>query len=582
MSQTKDAGVIKEIEAGRYREAYLVYARKSTDDADSQKNSIAYQRAECERYARARGFPVAPVSLPGFAADGVVAEHHSAFKEDASLAFGDGNTVQYRVERPKFHRLARFLYERRFKGVIFLCWDRASRNKADDVVLKKLIKAGVDVKFVLSQYEATSSGELYMDMDGTFSAHHSRVTKEKVTLAIERMRNEGLCTHRAPAGYLNNKSADWKPLDPERAPIIKRMFELAAESSWTLSDLRRWAIEQGFTMPPARRRRTMEERLQDEMSDTRSELPKVCRPPSVANIHTILTSPFYTGLTRGNGRTWVRSASHEALISHELFDRVQENLRRRRTSVRYERKLLQPFRGFVRCICGRLYSPYVKKGIVYYGARCDRSCPNRRKSVNFNMVSGEVGKLLSRLALTDVELAQLDAAAVRPRLRSNVEAQREEDGRRRSKLREDLRYLEDQRLTLLRTGVFTPETLTAEEHRLRSALVKLDEPSEQAEVPLEKSIAATVEVSELLKYAAELYNTAKPPRQEQIARKVFSELTLDENTSDFSCVPGLEVFNSRSLSQSALHSWVSELPSHYEEMVMAAEKLRLALAMSGE
>ena len=34
----------KEIQSGKYRDCYLLYNRKSTDEPDNQKNSITYQK----------------------------------------------------------------------------------------------------------------------------------------------------------------------------------------------------------------------------------------------------------------------------------------------------------------------------------------------------------------------------------------------------------------------------------------------------------------------------------------------------------------------------------------------------------
>jgi site-specific DNA recombinase len=129
-----------------------------------------------------------------------------------------GGSVHDRVERPKFYRLAEFLSKGYFKGVIFLCWDRASRNKGDDTIVRKLMLAGIDIRFALAQYENTSAGELHMDIDGMFSAHHSRVTREKVTLTIRDARARGLVTHKAPVGYLNQGKMDHKPQAPCSSP----------------------------------------------------------------------------------------------------------------------------------------------------------------------------------------------------------------------------------------------------------------------------------------------------------------------------------------------------------------------------
>ena len=290
--------LMAELQSGKYRDYYLIYNRKSTDDTDNQKNSIKYQKSENSRFAFRENLPVASLTLEGFCTDGIISERHSGFKENIELTFGDGNTVQYRVDRPKFHRLVQWLSKGYFKGVIILCWDRASRNKGDDTILRKLMKAGVDFRFTLAQYDKTSAGELHMDIDGMFAEHHSRVTREKVTLTIRNSRARGLCTTKAPVGYLNEGNMEHKPLDHTRAPIIEKLFEMASTGEWSLADLARWATEQGFTMPPKRRRRTQEEILAEEEDDVRLEIEAISRLVDFNGVHKILTNRFYTGKCR--------------------------------------------------------------------------------------------------------------------------------------------------------------------------------------------------------------------------------------------------------------------------------------------
>lgn len=564
--------------SGVYRSAYLIYARKSTDDAENQKNSIQYQKAENARFARTAGLPIAQVTLKGWCTGGVIAERHSGFKETADISFGEDNSVQYWVDRPKFHRLAKLLSQGYFKGVIFLCWDRASRNKGDDTILRKLMKAGVDVRFVRTQYDRGSAGELHKDIDGMFSEHHSRVTREKVTDTIRAKRAEGFCTHKAPVGFLNLGQMEHKPVDPERSAIILRMYEKADQTTMSLSDLRRWAIEHGFTMPPMRRRRTSDEKLADEERDEMAVIEKICRPPTVANIHNILTNRFYTGMVRGNDGTWIKSNSHEALVSAALFERVQAKLARRRTSVHYDKKLSHLFRGFVRCGCGRVFTPYEQKGITYYGARCDRSCPNTKKTVNLTYVCEAAGNLIGNLAFTDEELARIDAATQTgvASLEEKQAGEREGHERRQKTLREDLAYLSDNRLTLLRTGAYTPQALAAEEVRLTQALERTDdEPVSGAEI--REAVSETLKLSELLKTAKPYYDLAKPEKKEQIARTVFSELSLFENALSYRCTNGFLAFERRFLSESVLYDRLSELVRLRDEITVARMELESAL-----
>lgn len=270
--------------------------------------------------------------------------------------------VQYLIDRPKFQKMLQFVSQGYFKGVICLCWDRISRNKGDDTVVRKLMRKGVDFRFVYANYDKTSSGALHMDIDGMFSQHHSRVTSEKVTIATKNNREKGVCTYRAPVGYLNEGNMDYKPHDPERAPIIKQMYELYATGEWSLSDVARFATEQGFTTVPMRRRRTKEEML-DENFEIISIL-KISRPVTENTISRILTNRFYTGRTLDPDGKYITSISHEAIVDDELFEKVQLVLKKKKVSVHYVEKLDELLRGFVRCSeCGRVYTPYTKKGI---------------------------------------------------------------------------------------------------------------------------------------------------------------------------------------------------------------------------
>ena len=155
----------KDIISGKYKDYYLIYNRKSTDDPINQKNSIKYQKSENERFAFREKLPIARIFVESFMKDGVISEKHSAFKEDFEMTFSSDNMVQYRVERPKFHKLSGWLNNHYFKGAIFLCSDRASRNKADETILRKLTNSGVDIRYALATYDKTSSGELHMDID---------------------------------------------------------------------------------------------------------------------------------------------------------------------------------------------------------------------------------------------------------------------------------------------------------------------------------------------------------------------------------------------------------------------------------
>jgi DNA invertase Pin-like site-specific DNA recombinase len=572
---------LKDIEAGRFRDCYLVYNRKSSDDTDNQKNSIKYQRGENVRFALRERLQIAALTVEGFATDGVISERHSGFKEDLELMFGESNFVQYRVERPKFHRLVQLLSRGYFKGVIILCWDRASRNKGDDTILRKLMKAGVDIRFTLARYDNTSAGALHMDIDGMFAEHHSRVTSEKVRITKRALRERGVCTFRAPVGYLNLGNMYEKPIDPERAPIVRKLFEFAAAGDLSLVDLARWATDQGFTMPPMRRRRTGEEILAEEDDDVRLSIQPVARKPTFTTIQKILTNPFYTGRFIGNDGVLVKSISHEPLISEELFNRVQRQLRAKQRNPHYILPKEMPLRRLVACAgCGRKYSPYVKKGIVYYSPRCNGECTNPLKSVNFAFIASKVGTLLEQLSFTEDECAEIDARVTTDIALLETGRLRDMDGnaRRKKKVREDLAYLEENRLTLLRTGAYSPESLVETERGLALQLETLKQEEDASDMAIRETVEDAVKLSELLKDVATTYYSANPSEKERIIRIVFSELKLSENTLEYKCRNGMQALEGLFRPSGCPNGWPFELLRHREAIRRSINELTAFVA----
>ncbi|WP_417455897.1 recombinase family protein [Kordiimonas sp.] len=570
--------LLRDMRAGAFRDRYLVYDRKSTDEPNNQKNSLKYQREENLKFAERAGLPVASLSLSGFCTDGIIAERHSGFKEDNNVIINAAGMVQYDIARPKFRQLMQVLSKGYFKGAICLCWDRMSRNKADDAIIAKLMRSGIDIRFAFAQYDDTSAGALHMDIDGMFAAHHSRVTSEKVKLATRNMRERGICTYKAPIGYLNIGSSTEKPFDPDRAPIIRRMFELYAEADMSLSDMARWANEQGLTTPPMRRRRTEAEMLEEDEDEPTS--PKVCRPVPKTQIHRILTNPFYLGMIVGNEGGYVKSSSHRPLVSQKTFYAVQAKLGEKRVSVHYENKLELPFRGLVRCgECRRVFTPYTAKGIVYMGARCKPGCQNSVKNLSLESIECKIGNVLENLVLTDDELIEIEARASTDI--ALVEQKRHEhlaeNERQKRKVREDLKYLRENKLALLKTGAFDADGVVKEENRLNRKLLELQQAEQDSDATMTEVMESVVILSELLESAHSSYISAKPPRKERIVRLVFSELLLSENTLSFSCRNGFQALESRLVSLGCPTAWLSELanPSGIREGIA---ELRALLA----
>lgn len=554
----KHHDLLERIKRGRFHDCYLIYNRKSMDEAESQKNSIEYQIRENSNFADKENLKVARITIKNFCSNGVISERHSGFKEDDAVYFSDDGKVQYHIDRPKFLQLLQFLNAGYFKGIICLSWDRLSRNKGDDAVIRKLRRRGLDIRFAFATYDNTSSGELHMDVDGMFAQHHSRVTSEKVIAAMQKNRKNGLCTHPAPIGYLNTGSIEHKPIDPKRGPIIKELFELYATGDWSVSDLVRHANERGMTTVPRRRVRTTEELL----SDHQVIAEKVTRPITKSLVSKILTNPFYAGKTLNHERRYVTSNSHEPLIDEKLFNVVQGLLGTKQTSIHYTNKIDHPLRGLVRCTnCNRVYTPYTKKGILYFYVRCVEGCPNSRKNINFDYISNVIRDFIQDLHFTADEKERLDAQistdiALLEEQR-NLEIEKRERSRKR--VRDELFFLRSKRLKLIQTGVYTPEEYVAELAKLEDQYDDMLEDDGISELAMREVIKDVISLSELLELTVPIYENAEPAQKEKIARKVFSELYISDNKLSFKLNPGFTALEMASKSNCASKETLSEL-----------------------
>jgi site-specific DNA recombinase len=551
--------ILKDILAGRYRNYFLVYGRRSTDEPDSQKNSIPYQKSENTKFAQRQKLPIAPITLESFCLNGIISEKHSGFKGDDEIKITADGFVQYRIERPKFQQLVQYLSRGLFKGVVCLCWDRISRNSGDNTILRKLMRKGIDVRFAYASYDNTSAGHLHMDIDGMVSEHHSRVTAEKVSIATRNLRERGVCTYMAPIGYLNKGTMEHKPFDPIRAPIIRRMFQLVVSEQLSLSDVAKWANKQGLTMPPCKRRRTKEEMLAEEEDEVKRE--KISRPMTANSVHRILTNPFYTGKIRQIDGKYIPSVSHEALVTEIVFNQAQQVLKRKRVSVRYVEKLDLPGRGLVRCRdCGRVYTPYIQKGIQYFSSRCRANCPNPHKNFNIGFLEKEIGKTLKGLVFTDAELAEIEEYT-----KSDVSVfekkrlkELEEYERRKKKVIEDLAYLRGNKLSLLKAGVYSPESFIEQENKLDAELATIQDAERISQASMNKAVKNLVGLSELLKDGSNCYSFADSLKKERIAHTIFSELSISGNILIYQCKNGFKALQSRFNSSCGELAWLSE------------------------
>lgn len=264
---------------------YLLYARKSTESEERQILSIDSQVKEMLQIAEREGLEIAEIRR----------ESHSA------KATG---------QRPVFNEIINDIRLGKFSGILTWAPDRLSRNAGDlgklvDLMDEKLL---IEIRTFGQRFSNSPNEKFLLMILGSQAKLENDNRGVNVRRGL-RMRCEmGLRPGVAPTGYLNEKRTDRKChaiIDPERAPIIKKMFEKVADEKWSGRKLYHW--------------------LKFEINFKSRGNKNI----ALSNIYIILQNPFYYGVFEypeksGNWYT----GKHEPIITKEIFDQVQEHLKR--------------------------------------------------------------------------------------------------------------------------------------------------------------------------------------------------------------------------------------------------------------
>ena len=310
--------------------------------------------------------------------------------------------------RKKFNEMIEFIEKQKNKTAIVVhTLDRLQRGFEECEKIKELLKADkIEVHFIVESLilDKFSTDDEFTRYDfGILSAKLYLTSMNKnVKRSQKHNREAGLWQGLAPIGYLNAKDERRKTtliLDPERAPIIKQIFEEYASGVHSLKSVWLSATEKGLISK------------EPNYNPRSKNYGKYC-PVSRNKIHDILTNPFYYGAmyvadeeiderTKKPVKTFYKLINHvyEPLISKELFDKVQKVLKtRKKERFCKEQKYAGipfVFRGLITCKCGCAITPeHHKKGNKeYVYLRCSHqkgTC--NQKLVNENTILEQLEK----------------------------------------------------------------------------------------------------------------------------------------------------------------------------------------------
>jgi site-specific DNA recombinase len=280
----------------------ILYVRKSSEQEDRQALSIESQTRELEAYAARAGVTI----------DDVVAEAASAKRPGRAIF----DALIRRIERGEVVRL--------------LVWhpDRLSRNPVDAGRIIFLLdeKKLVEIVTPTQAFRDTPNDKFVLGLLCSQAKLENDNKSINVSRGLKRKVELGWFPARAPIGYLNrrhlNRGLRDVVLDPERAPLVRKMFKLILAGRPPRAVLalarRRWGL------------------------DSRNG-----RPLSQSSFYKALANPFYCGhfeYPRGSGKIY--DGAHEALVSVAEFQELQRILGRGGPRIRTHSFT---YRGLLRC-----------------------------------------------------------------------------------------------------------------------------------------------------------------------------------------------------------------------------------------
>lgn len=211
--------------------------------------------------------------------------------------------------RPVFNEIVEEIKLGKFNGILTWAPDRISRNAGDLGRIVDLMDSGVlqEIRTYGQKFSNNPNEKFLLMILGSQAKLENDNKVVNVKRGMRARCEMGLYPCIAPTGYMNSKHTDKRchiEIDPERAPVVKKMFEKIAYENITGRQLYFW--------------------LRDEVKfKTRTG-----KSLYLGNLYMVLRNHFYYGTfeyPKGSGE-WYKGA-HEPLISKALFDQVQEKIK---------------------------------------------------------------------------------------------------------------------------------------------------------------------------------------------------------------------------------------------------------------
>ncbi|ETB63829.1 MAG: site-specific recombinase [Parcubacteria bacterium RAAC4_OD1_1] len=334
----------------------VIYLRVSSREQITNF-SLESQEKVCREYCRRNGYEVLQV-----------------FREEGESA--------KTVNRTELQKMIRFceINKRQISKIVFYNVSRMSRVAADYLILKRNFKKhDISVVSATEGFDESPSGKLQETMLSAFAEFDNNQRSDKTKEGMQTRLLKGLWSGIAPWGYFNGRDKDDTKIiipHPDKAPIVKILFEKYATGKYSFKELARMANKQNV--------KTMHG-------------SKMCKQL----VAKIVKNHIYYGRMIVSKLDIDIMGKHEPIITKELFDRANSNRSSSRKGLPRSRENKDyPLRGIKCGCCGKSISggkSRSKTGKYYQYYSCVNSECEKRKAIRKEALENDFTSLLSEL-----------------------------------------------------------------------------------------------------------------------------------------------------------------------------------------
>lgn len=477
----------------------VLYLRVSSSgqvktDYDPEGISIPAQRRKCLEKAEELGVEVVDEYVePGRSATGI-------------------------AQRPIFRSmLQRIASQRDVDYILVYSSSRMNRNWMENgAVMVELRKFGVTLVSATENIDDSPLGEAMSGFLAVFNGFQSAANGQDIKYKMGQKAKAGGTIGLAPLGYLNapdtfeGRTVRSVVVDPARAPHVKLAFELYASGRYGMHEVLEKLEDAGLRSRPTAKYPTG-------------------TPISIHTLGKLLRDRYYCGVIVYKGEEY--PGRHEALITDEIFERVQYVMDVERGGGTRQRVHNHYLKGFLWC------------------ARCKRRLliiPGRSKSGDQYFYFVCRGRQLHVCDLPPIPEAKMEQAVIahyatvplsaelRAEIRRRADAATEASDTRMTQLRADARNQlaaldkeEDGYLDLIGDPDWPQAKLKERLKRVRKQQTAVRRLLAEPETELANGKAAMFRTLELLSQPQELYRHARDDGRRQLNNVLFGKLHVD-------------------------------------------------------